>query len=393
MRSLRHLILLCSSIYPLTGCLNIAEDRAVAELKVGDASLPELEVKVRSGSAAVRSFILRDGVVELWLWAQTPTLSFSISRRDHSPLRELKLKVSNVMDQSALTTLAPVPLSTMSPEEDAPQSPTANQRALEDMNPHPTLFSASLSLEALGESLLFTLTPPEPPLGERWRFALFADVQEQLDRFSQLLTPLRDEQVRFVLVSGDLTSQGTSRDLLTFQDQLEERLGFPCYATLGNHELGTPGVPFHQIFGRGSYSFAYGGARFSLLDGASATLAPSTRRALSGWLDAGQEQLHVITTHIPLLDPDGTRGGAFASKLEAIEILSELSAHQVDLLLYGHVHTYRAFNQASIPTIISGGGGSIPMRFDGVGRHYVVFEVDQAQSHISHRLQRIYPEE
>ena len=100
-------------------------------------------------------------------------------------------------------------------------------------------------------------------------------------------------------------------------------------------------------------------------------------------------------THIPLLDPDGTRGGAFASRLEAAEVLSSLKDHRVDLLLYGHVHTYRYFHQAGIPTVISGGGGSIPMRLDGIGRHYVVFELDdpQGEARISHRIVRVYPEE
>jgi 3',5'-cyclic AMP phosphodiesterase CpdA len=222
---------------------------------------------------------------------------------------------------------------------------------------------------------------------------VFADVQERLDGLSELLIPLAQEPVRLCLISGDLTDQGKASDLKLFQAELERYLPFPCYATMGNHELGTPGPPFFGLFGRASFSFNYSGVQITLLDDASATIAPRTRNKLKGWLRAGREQLHVVVTHLPILDADGTRSGAFASRLEATELLAELAQAGVDLLLYGHVHTYKAFKQAGIPAIISGGGGSIPMRLDGVGRHYLVIELDSLRQVTAHRIQEITPSE
>ena len=44
---------------------------------------------------------------------------------------------------------------------------------------------------------------------------------------------------------------------------------------------------------------------------------------------------------------------------------------RVDALFLGHIHSYYAFSVAGIPTYISGGGGAIQERFDGIERHYL----------------------
>lgn len=361
----------------MSACLNVAEDRIARESRVGRAQLREsgMSVEVRDGLAAIRGLSVEGERAQLWLWSQAPSLEIKLTLSDESPIRSLDLRLSNVMRDSEL-------------------SWSSGELSRDEMLTFdlPTEAHAMVGLSERVNT--FHLKPPPPVLGGPWRFALFADVQERIDGLSELLRPLGLEpEVRFVLISGDLTERGSVEALTTFQEQMAQHVPFPCYATLGNHELGTSGFPFYDLFGRGSFSFTYGEARFTLLDGASASIAPSVRRMLDRWLDQSQDQLHVIATHIPLIDPDGTRGGAFASRLESAALLSDLSAHDVDLLLYGHVHTYRYFYQAGIPAVISGGGGSIPMRFDGIGRHYVVFEVDRARAHITHRVAEITPAE
>ena len=59
-------------------------------------------------------------------------------------------------------------------------------------------------------------------------------------------------------------------------------------------------------------------------------------------------------------------------------MLSRLAAGDVDLTLYGHIHTYIEFENAGIPAYVSGGGGADPMHFDGIDRHFLVIEVDPA---------------
>jgi 3',5'-cyclic AMP phosphodiesterase CpdA len=90
-----------------------------------------------------------------------------------------------------------------------------------------------------------------------------------------------DDELRFCLISGDLTEQGTPEQLARFERELKA-LPIPYFATLGNHELGYSDSEFRKRFGRGSFSFAFRGARFTLLDSASATAPlPAERRATS----------------------------------------------------------------------------------------------------------------
>jgi len=365
----------------MVSCLEVAEERAQAEERVGSARYQGLSLRVDGGDASIRTLSHSDGLLRVDLWAQTPQQGLTIRVEQAAELPQIdriELTWHNIMPKSQLVAESPVGSVSL-----------AAQMSYDEQVP--TLLKLELPFE--GQELRLQLTPPQPPEGEPWRFGLFADVQERIDGLEELLSPLGQEPLEFCLISGDLTSQGRPDELELFQRGMERRLSFPCYATLGNHELGTAGPPFHQYFGRGSYSFSYGGARFSLLDDASATLAPQTLKRLQAWLREAGEPLHIVATHLPILDVDGTRSGSFASRLEAAELLSALAKGGVDLLLYGHVHTYRSFRQAGMAAVISGGGGSIPMRFDGVGRHYVIFELDASRRLISHRLGLIEPED
>ena len=238
--------------------------------------------------------------------------------------------------------------------------------------------NAGPSIAPPGDLTRLLLAPPDRDSREPFRIAVFADVQERIDDVQDIYRRMNaDPRIRFALMSGDLTDTGTARQLVRFQSELRT-LAFPIYATLGNHELGSEGPPFHDLYGRGSFSFTYRAARFTLLDSASATLAPLVHDWLDGWLDQGRQSFHLVTMHVPPLDPVGTRNGAFASRLEAHRLVSQLAASGVDLTVYGHVHSYYAFANAGIPAYISGGGGGIPERLDGIGRHFLTVDVDPA---------------
>jgi 3',5'-cyclic AMP phosphodiesterase CpdA len=217
-----------------------------------------------------------------------------------------------------------------------------------------------------------------PDAGDRtpFRFAVYADIQEKIDKIQDIHSRMNEDPgLRFALLSGDLTTRGTSAQLARFQREMKT-LSFPVYATLGNHELGTRDDLFHDFFGRGNFSFTFRGARFTLLDSASATIAPVAYGWLDEWLAAGARSFHLVTMHIPPLDPVGQRGGGFASRLEAGMLVSRLAAGLVDVTIYGHVHSYYAFSNAGIPAYVTGGGGAVPERLDGIGRHYLAIDVD-----------------
>jgi Icc-related predicted phosphoesterase len=107
------------------------------------------------------------------------------------------------------------------------------------------------------------------------------------------------------------------------------------------------------------------------------------------WLAAARDDVHVVGMHIPPLDPVGVRNGAFASRSEASALLARFAEARVDLTLYGHIHSYYSFDNAGIPAFISGGGGALPERFDDIGRHFLLIDVDATRGVTGTRIVRV----
>jgi 3',5'-cyclic-AMP phosphodiesterase len=336
-------------------CLDVAANRAERDLEIGHSNVDGIRVDVDGGLAAIRQ--VND--TELHLWASAPGLSFRIERPTTSP-STYRVRIENVLEDAVLT---------------ATSTDTSSIPVQIVASPHPTEKTWELTFPT-SNSVTLTLRAPDDSLQEPWRFAVYADVQEALGNVEDIYAKMNvTPNIRFALISGDLTQQGTTEQLERFQSSMKT-LKFPCFATLGNHELGTRDDLYHDYFGRGNYSFVFRDARFTLLDSASATIEPRVYSWLDGWLSEGQDKLHVVTMHIAPIDPVGARNGSFASRAEADKLLVKLARGGTDLTLYGHVHSFYAFENAAIPAYISGGGGAIPERMDGIGRHFLTVDVE-----------------
>lgn len=349
-----------------SSCINVAEERAQADERVGSASEAGLQVRVQGGLASVRE-IQRERVT---LWGQAPVLEVTLIAAQSGGL---EVTLRNAMADAQLT---------------LDGQPVARQSELD------TRHTWSLMLEAEREHVV-RIGPPVAISDDdtaAWRFVVYADVQETLDHVQDIYDEMkRDDSIEFGLISGDLTDTGTPKQLERFQKELEA-LPFPVFATLGNHELGTSETLFHEYFGRGNYHFGYRGAHFTMLDSASATISPRVYPWIEEWLAAAGAQPHLVVMHIPVLDDSGKRSGAFASRQEANQLLDTLATGGVDLAIYGHVHTYSTYQHSGIPAIISGGGGSIPMKLDGIGRHFLTIDVDPQARRFAPGVVRVFPE-
>ncbi len=136
-------------------------------------------------------------------------------------------------------------------------------------------------------------------------------------------------------------------------------------------------------FGPFSVHFRFKGVDISYVDSADATLDDALYERLDSWLEAGKGRIHIFGTHFPPLDPVGLRNAGFRSRNEAVALLRKLSVAEVDLTLYGHVHSLYDFDNAGISAFISGGGGALPERLDGIGRHFLrvaVSPIDEAHA-------------
>jgi predicted phosphodiesterase len=339
-------------IIAAVACLAPAEERTALDDAVGHLRTTAVTLDVVGGLATVKE--TKPGSYRLW--AQAPVLEL-----------RLEVPVTGTVDLDFSNVLADARLSI---DGRAPVAPGASQL--------PTRQSYRLDLLAAGTHRL-TLAPDDAAARGAFRFALLSDVQEAIDRVGDIFARMAaDPSLRFVLSAGDLTDRGKQDELVRFQNELEA-LPVPFYATCGNHDIGTSEVLFREVFGRGNLHFVYRGVHFTLLDSASATVDAGAYAHLDGWLAEGRPYVHVVAMHIPPLDPVGGRNAAFASRDEAAALLEKLAAGRVDLTLYGHIHSYYAFENAGIPAVISGGGGAHPERMDGIGRHYVVVTLDDTR--------------
>ncbi|EYF05808.1 metallophosphoesterase family protein [Chondromyces apiculatus] len=334
-------------------CLHVAEERAEIDAAVGSASSGDVSVAVADGQAAVRG--LSSG--SLWLWASAPELSVRLSTGAEGG-RRWSIRMENQLPDAVLTA-----------EVAGGEAPVATVVT----EPAPTERVWEVELPANAEVTL-RLLAADAHSTEPWRFAALADVQEAIDEVQDIYAKMNTrDDVRFLVFSGDLTRQGTAAQLEEFQRELKS-LKIPCYSTLGNHELGTSDGMYHQYFGRGNRSFVFRGVQFTMIDSASATVDPRVYGWLEGWLDQGRDRLHLVMMHVPPFDPVGTRNGAFANRGEAGKLVNLLSSGNVDMTIYGHLHSFYAYENAGIPAYITGGGGAIEERMDGVSRHFLVVD-------------------
>jgi hypothetical protein len=347
----------------LGGCLDVAEDRAQAEETIGQARTDAVAVRIDDGLASVQRLDRETLVV----WASAPAITLRLTFAAAPPARFL-LAVDNGMPDAVLTG-AP---------DAAPMAGSIPTERRWIFVPPPA-----------GGELVLTVAPPDASTPGPFRFAAMADVQEAIGKVQDVYRRINEDPlIRFVMFNGDLTQWGNVDELRRFQAEARS-LRVPLFATLGNHELGADGTAFHRLFGRGSFRYLYRGVQITMLDSATATIAPTTYDRLAGWLAEGQQRLHIVAMHIPPLDPIGTRNGAFASRAEAARLLALLAGGAVDLTIYAHIHSYYSFWNAGIPAYISGGGGAIPERFDGIGRHFLDVDVDATANLAEVRVVRV----
>jgi predicted phosphodiesterase len=346
----------------VAGCTRPAEERALKDLTVGRHEGAGVALHVEDGLATVRG--VSDGAVTLW--GQAPAFRVRATAAAGSPGGGWTLVVRNAMPDAVLR---------------AERAAGGEALEVEVMHsPRPTTKMWRVRLPPGAEALL-TVAPPEWDTPRPFRFAALADVQEALPEVEDIYRRLNEDgTLRFIFFSGDLTERGDTDEVREFQERLEATSRIPLFATLGNHETFTAQtpLPYHELVGRGTMHFRFQGAHFTMLDSGNGTLDPLAEEQLDAWLAAARGSVHILGTHMPLMDPTGLRGAGFSGRNEAAALLGKLAREGIDLTLYGHVHSYYVYTNAGIPAYISGGGGAIPERWDGIGRHYLAVDVDPA---------------
>jgi Icc protein len=348
----------------LAGCLRDGEERALADLEVGLVASDALTLAVDDGLAHVREVVPGDASTpgRITLWGSAPAFSLTLGAAVD---QTWELTVENCMPDAALTALDADVVVDIAALADAPR-PTVRR------------WQVTLRGQPGAAEARLRVAPPDADAlgpGEAWRFAVMGDIQRALYRVDDVFERInQDPSIRFVASTGDLVQSGDIAEYELLERQLEV-LDVPYFSTIGNHELFADHARWLVRFGRFNLHFRFKGAVFSLVDSGNASLDPLVYEWLDGWLAEARDEVHFFFTHYPAVDPIGVRAGSFRSAQEAHKLLDRLSEGRVDITFYGHIHSYYAFANANIPAYISGGGGAIPERWDGVGRHFLTVDV------------------
>jgi 3',5'-cyclic-AMP phosphodiesterase len=333
----------------LLACSRPGEERANAELEIGTLRGSDgLVLEVAGGLARVE----HAAAGELVLWAQAPVLDLALTVPVEAA-GSWRLEVQNLPADCQLEI------------DGAPPLPANAQRH--------TTSEFAITLSAGPHAL--HLAPPGAELREPFRFVALADIQTALPTVHEIFAKINQvPDARFVVFMGDLTERGELSEYELAARQLET-LQLPFYATLGNHELWADPARFFGRFGRASFHFEYQQVAFTFADSGDAGLDPLVESWVDDWLAQSRDQVHVFLSHFPPIDPMGTRDGSFRSRRDGQRLLSKLGKARVDLTLFGHVHTFMAYENAGIPSYISGGGGARQERWDGIARHFLIVDV------------------
>ncbi len=369
----------------LGGCVHEGRDRARLDDDVGIypadsaanadmAANPELNVKIEVAEGLAQVLEVsnvdpdgqRRGFISLWAGAPDFRMKLDL---DGDARRDWRLSVQNAMPD-AMPLVVDLAAGEDADAVDITDVTTtlATERAWDLVFPDGPL-TATVRIAPLDVDLA-------PVVGEEiWRFAVMGDVQGAMSEVGDVFARINQvPDLRFVVSTGDITENARLDEYALWQRKLRE-LDIPYYSTIGNHELFNDAARWHVRFGRFSTHFRFKGAAFTLLDSAGAGLDATVYDMLDGWLPLALDDVHMVFTHYPPYDPIGVRQGSFRSRREAAKLLSRLAAGNVDVTFYGHIHSYYSFSNADIPAYISGGGGAVPERWDGIGRHFLVVEV------------------
>ncbi|MEM6956664.1 MAG: metallophosphoesterase [Myxococcota bacterium] len=326
----------------LAACLQPSSDHEALDELVGEATTGRVRIETSNQAAVLQ---LDESGAELW--AAAPRLEL----RAEGIGASLTLRIRNVLPDAALF--------------------LNDALVRREDTGRPTVGLWNVPAEANGQVL--RVQSPDADEPRPHAIGVLSDVQEDVGRVDDIFARMNEDDLRFVVSTGDLTENGGRGELERFITALEG-LDVPFYTTAGNHEVPGP-ANWHALLGPFSVFFEQHGVAYSLADSSNATLDPALQDRMRPFLNAARNAPHLFFTHVPLLDPSGLRAGAFRSRNEAAKHLQDLAEANVDALFFGHVHSYYAFDLAGIPSFISGGGGAIPERLDGIGRHYLRVEL------------------
>ncbi len=176
--------------------------------------------------------------------------------------------------------------------------------------------------------------------GDTLKFVLIGDSQRFYDEVQSFVSKVNSEEdVAFVLLAGDITDFGLSKEFKWINDRLRQ-LEVPYITIIGNHDmLGNGPLVYSKMFGPTDFSFDVGRYQFICLNTNSLESGMSGSVPDLPWLkkqldDGSHQRQAFVVSHIPPFD------NGFDSTLE--KNYASILAHsgRVKLSMHGHRHQF-----------------------------------------------------
>ncbi|MFP3040677.1 metallophosphoesterase [Treponema primitia] len=175
-------------------------------------------------------------------------------------------------------------------------------------------------------------------LGNEYSFIVLTDTHIEdgkahgLEGLKDLIKP--DD--KFVVVTGDITQNGSRRDVEKFIE-IARTLGIPCYPVIGNHDIYFDNWPiWKDLIGSTRYRIDHDTTSLFVLDSANASFGSDQLDWLQDELRSAQSHVFVFT-HANLFVETPADIEQLTDTRERARIISILKG-RADAMFMGHVH-------------------------------------------------------
>ncbi len=245
----------------------------------------------------------------------------------------------------------------------------------------------------LGQAGLVVRHRLRAQLAPPFRFGVWGNNAGHVGARASLIESVRGQPdpIAFAVVTGDLTSEGTTSQLRLAAEMYDGTpkapgLGVPWYATVGDRDVFDTGAgSYVGLLGRSTFAFEAGPLRLIVLDSADFTLAPAAMSLLEDWLDAdtplwwsgdAPATRRLVLTHVPPFEPFGGRGAGFKHRREAARVMAALRRSGAVGLFASHLSLFDERDIAGVPVVYSGGAGADLETTEGASRHWLEVTVN-----------------
>jgi 3',5'-cyclic AMP phosphodiesterase CpdA len=181
-------------------------------------------------------------------------------------------------------------------------------------------------------------------LGDDYSFIVATDIHIQNGEtygFEGLKSVIDDpaDNIRFMVVLGDITQNGSRSDLKLFIDIAVNKFGVPCYPVIGNHDLYSGGwTVWRELIGSTNYRIDGGGATLLIMDSANLFLG----KEQMDWLE---RELRSTTGHVFVF----THANLFTTHIEDPQQMTNIDERarvasilkdKCEAMFMGHVHEW-----------------------------------------------------